>query len=258
MKPEARARLTALLTAARREGRQIEDLPAALVPDTPEEAYRIQDAVSAALGWNTLGWKIAATTKETQARLRMTEPILGRSFAQFLHSSPARLRHTELLDPIIEPEVFLRLGRDLPPRAGGWTRDAVAEAVAAATAGIEVAECRFPTANLPPPNAILADGCANGRYVLGPTLPPRPDLATLPVTVSVDGAVRRTGSTAEAMGDPLRALAWLANRRNAMGDALREGQWISTGTCAGMLPAQPGTAVVARFGDLAVEVAFDG
>jgi 2-keto-4-pentenoate hydratase len=257
MTPASREALIEALVAARRDTALIHDLPPALVPATPEEAYAIQDAVSARLGWPTLGWKIAATTAETQARLRMTEPIMGRSFAPFLHPSPATLPYAALLEPIIEPEVFLRLGRDLPPRGAPWTRETVAEAVAAVHAGIEVAECRFPASNLPPPNAILADGCANGRYVLGPEIPRGADLATLPVSVEADGALRRRGSTAEAMGDPLNALAWLANRRNALGDALRAGQWISTGTCAGMLPARPGAHVVARFGDLAVEVAFD-
>jgi 2-keto-4-pentenoate hydratase len=258
MTPAAREELTALLLRARREGFQVEDLPAHLVPDTPDEAYAIQDRVSALLGWPTLGWKIAGTTEAMRGRLRMTEPIMGRSFAQFLHGSPARLRHAALLDPIVEPEVFLRLGCDLPPRGTPWTREEVAEAVEAAHAGIEVAECRFPNARLPAPNAILADGCANGRYVLGPELPRDERLAALPVSVTVDGAVRRTGSTAEAMGDPLLALAWLANRRAAMGDALRRGMWISTGTCTGMMLARPGTRVAARFGDAAaVEVTFD-
>lgn len=258
MSPAEREALVALLLEARRGNRQVEALPAGLVPASPDEAYAVQDRVSALLGWPTLGWKIAGTTEEMRRRLRMTEPIMGRSFAQFLHLSPARLRHAGLLDPIIEPEVFLRLGRDLPPRATPWTREEVAAAVTAAHAGFEIAECRFPMARLPPPNAILADGCANGRYVLGPELPLDERLAALPVVVAVDGVERRRGSTAEAMGDPMLSLAWLANRRNAMGDALREGQWISTGTCAGMLPAQPGTRVTARFGEQAeVGVAFD-
>lgn len=259
MTPAAREALAALLLQARRTATQIRALPAALVPGTPDEAYAAQDLVSARLGWPTLGWKIAATTPVMRQRLRMAEPIMGRSFAQFLHGSPARLAWSALLDPIIEPEVFLRLGRDLPARGTPWTREEVAAAVDAAHAGIEVAECRFPQDALPPPNAILADGCANGRYVLGPALPlDAPRLRDLPVTVAVDGRVRRSGSTAEAMGDPMLSLCWLANRRAGLDDPLRRGMWVSTGTCAGMLPAAPGTRVAARFGESAmVEVAFD-
>ena len=58
MMPAAREELAALLLRARREGFQIEELPGQLVPETAEEAYAVQDRVSALLGWPTLGWKI--------------------------------------------------------------------------------------------------------------------------------------------------------------------------------------------------------
>ncbi len=259
MSPAAREALAQRLAAARREGRQIEALPPDLLPPDADIAYAVQDRVAALLGWETLGWKVAGTNPVMRARLRMPEPILGRSFARFLSASPARLPHAPLLDPIVEAEVVFRLGADLPPRPGRpWTRAEVAAAVAAVHAGIEVAECRFPTAALPPHTAILADGSGNGHYVLGPPLPPDADLGALPVTVAVDGVPRRSGGGAEVMGgDPLLAVVWLARRRNALGDGLRAGEWVSSGTCTGMLAARPGTRVLARFGDAAaVEVAF--
>jgi 2-keto-4-pentenoate hydratase len=258
MTPEAREELAALLAAARRDGRQMADLPPRLVPADADEAYAVQDRVAALLGWPPLGWKIAGTNDAMRARLRMPEPILGRSFARFLHPSPARLRHAELLDPVVEAEILFRLGANLPPRGAAWAREEVARAVAAAHAGIEVAECRFPSAALPHHTAILADGSGNGRYVLGAEIPAGTDLAALPVAVLVDGRERRTGSGAEVMGDPLLALAWLANRRNALGDGLRAGEWVSSGTCTGMLAPRPGDRVEARFGDLPpVEVVFE-
>ncbi|WP_135465745.1 2-keto-4-pentenoate hydratase [Crenalkalicoccus roseus] len=258
MTPAARETLARMLAAARRERRQVASLPAELVPADADEAYAVQDRVAALLGWAPLGWKVAGTNPEMRRRLRMPEPILGRSFAPFLHPSPARLRHAGLLDPIVEAEILFRLGADLPPRGAPWTRAEVAGAVAAIHAGIEVAECRFPMAALPPPTAILADGSASGRYVPGPEIPPGTDLAALPVTVAVDGRVRRTGLGAEVMGDPLLSVVWLANRRNALGDGLRAGEWVSSGTCTGMLLPRPGETVTARFGEAGVvEVAFD-
>jgi 2-keto-4-pentenoate hydratase len=259
MSPDAREALALLLAAARRDGRQVTTLPPELVPPDADTAYAVQDRVAALLGWEPLGWKIAGTNDVMRARLRMPEPILGRSFARFRVDSPARLPHAELLDPIVEAEILFRLGRDLPPRPGRpWTRAEVADAVAAVHAGIEVAECRFPTASLPPHTAVLADGSGNGRYVLGPALPPGTDLAALPVVVEVDGVPRRSGTGAEVMGDPLAAVAWLANRRGALGDGLRAGEWISSGTCTGMLAARAGMRVTARFGaEAVVEVAFD-
>jgi 2-keto-4-pentenoate hydratase len=260
MTPEAREALAALLAAARRDGRQVAALPPELTPPDADTAYAVADRVAALLGWAPLGWKVAGTSDVMRARLRMPEPILGRSFARFLVESPARLRHAELLDPIVEAEVMFRLGGDLPPRPGRpWTREEVAASVAAVHAGIEVAECRFPATALPPFPAVLADGSGSGRYVLGPALPPGTELGALPVTVEVDGVPRCRGGGAEVMGgDPLLSVVWLANRRNALGDGLRAGEWVSSGTCTGMLAAQPGTRVVARFGaDTTAEIAFE-
>lgn len=240
--------LADLLVEARRGGRQIASLPPELVPADAAAAYAVAADVAARLGWAPLGWKIAGTNPAMRARLRMPEPILGRSFAPLL-ASPATLPHTALLDPIVEAEFFFRLGADL---AGGpFTQDTVAAAVAAVHAGVEVAECRFPAAALPPFTGILADGSGNGRYVLGPEIADwRESLPSTPVTVSVNGTPRRQGSGAEVMGHPLAALTWLANRLPGLGCQLRAGEWVSTGTASGLLAPRAGDRVEARFGGL--------
>ncbi|MBL6457581.1 hypothetical protein JMJ55_19795 [Belnapia sp. T6] len=242
--------LADLLLAARRDGRQVAALPPHLVPTDADAAYAVAAEVAARLGWAPLGWKVAGTNDVMRARLRMPEPIFGRSFGPLL-ASPVRLDHAALLDPIVEAEFFFRLARDLPPRATPWTEAEVAAAVDAVHAGVEVAECRFPTAALPPFTAILADGSGNGRYVLGPAIPDwRDGLAAMPVVVAVDGTPRRHGSGAEVMGDPLRSLVWLANRLPRAGTHLRAGEWVSTGTATGMLAPPRGARVTACFGSL--------
>lgn len=260
MSPAAREELAALLAAARREGHQIHNLPPHLVPADAEEAYAVAFDVAARLGWEALGWKVAGTSDEMRRRLRMPEPILGRSFRRFACHSPARFRHAELLDPLVEAEFFCILGRDLPPRATPYAEAELLDAVAAVHAGVELAECRFPNAALPPFAAILADGSGNGRYVLGPAIPGwrGADLAGMAVEVSVNGRPRRQGSGAEVMDHPLRPLVWLANRLPGLGTWLRAGEWVSTGTASGMLPVRAGDEVTVCFGgSLALELGFD-
>ncbi len=244
--------LATLLAKARRDGRQIDGLPPPLVPADAAEAYAVAAMVEARLGWAPLGWKVAGTNAAMRARLRLPEPIFGRSYARFRYDAPVRLPRADLLDPIIEAEFLFHLGQDLPPRVEPWSEAEVAAAVGAVHAGVEVAECRFPAAALPPFAAILADGSGNGRYVLGPRIAvwQDADLADMPVTVTVGGVLRRTGSGAEVMGDPLRALHWLANRLPRAGTHLRAGEWVSTGTTTGMLAAQAGTEAGIRFGDM--------
>jgi 2-keto-4-pentenoate hydratase len=260
MTPVARQQLAGLLADARREGRQVRDLPAELVPATNADGVEINALVAEELGWPQLGWKIAATTPIMQQRLRTNEPIYGRTFACFETASPARFRHNELLDPIVECEFFFRLGRALPARSEPYSSAEVADAVASVHAGVEVAECRFPLDALPAIPAILADGAANGRYVVGREITnwTSRDLAVLPITLEVNGSVRRNGMGADVMGHPLAPLVWLANARSAIGDGLSAGALVSTGTATGMLLAKAGDHMVARFdGEPAVEIVFE-
>ena len=235
--------LAALLADARRAGHQV-----TIPVEPPADGYAVQDEVSRLLGWEPLGWKIAATTPVMQARLRMREPIRGRSFRRFAVRTPARFVHAELLDPLVEAEFFVTLAEDAP--RGAKLADI---RIARIQAGVEIAECRFPMASLPAPTAVIADGCANGRYVVGPDIPAGTDLAAMPVEVWVNGTRRRTGRGADVMGHPLAPLEWLAGHV-----PLRAGETISTGSATGMLPARAGDAMEVRFGALPpIHIAFD-
>lgn len=246
------------LAAARRTARQINPLADDLLPRTVEEGYAVNALVAARLGWEPLGWKIAGTTAAVRSKLRLDGPICGRTFRRFAANSPASLPFGELLDPLVECEFFVTLGRDLAPRDAPWTMPEIIEAVETVHAGIEVAECRFPSAALPPLPAILADGSASGRYVFGDPIPAwRKGLGSVGVTLEVDGKLRRQGAGTDVMGDPLAPLLWLAEECRRSGDGLRAGEMISTGSTTGMLPIRAGQTVRAVFDQSAVvEISF--
>jgi 2-keto-4-pentenoate hydratase len=246
------------LATARQATRQIHSLAEDLLPRTVDEGYAVNAMVAARLGWEPLGWKIAGTTAAVRAKLRLNGPIYGRTYKRFAASSPASLPFTELLDPLVECEFFVTLGRDIGPRATDWTMPEIIEAVAAVHARIEVAECRFPSAELPPLPAILADGAASGRYVSGDPIPAwRKGRGSVSVALEVDGKLRRQGAGTDVMGDPLAPLLWLAEERRRFGDGLRAGEVISTGSTTGMLPIKAGQKVRAVFDQSAVvEISF--
>lgn len=259
MDAPSQEKLADMLVAARRDARQLDGLAPGLVPATTDEGYGINTRVAQRLGWDPLGWKIAGTTPAMREKLRVTDPIYGRTYRRFAVRSPVRLAHADLLDPLVECEFFVTLARDLPPRDRAWTMEEIIGSVATVHAGIEVAECRFRMDNLPPLPAILADGSASGRYVFGGAIGDwRGRLATMEVVLEVDGARRRHGRGADVMGDPLAPLLWLANERRRWGDGLRAGEVVSTGSTTGMFPIKAGQAVRAVFGDAAeVRIAFD-
>jgi 2-keto-4-pentenoate hydratase len=60
------------------------------------------------------------------------------------------------------------------------------------------------------------------------------------------------------LGDPRKALAWLANELRQLGVTLRAGQIVTTGTCHPPLPIQSGDLFAVDFGALGkVSVGFD-
>jgi len=241
--------LAELLTAARREARQLPSLRSDLIPASNDAGYAVNRLVARKLGWEPLGWKIAGTTPAMREKLRLSTPIYGRTYRRFAIFSPARLKLASLLDPLLECEFFVTLNRDLPVREAPWTMPDIQEAVGAVHAGIEIAECRFPNAALPPLPAILADGSASGHYVFGdPVIRWRNGLAGVGVVLETDGVPRRRGTGAEVMGDPLRALLWLAEELRCCGEGLRDGEMISTGSTTGMLPVRGVRKVRAVFG----------
>ena len=255
-------RLADILTDARRNEHYVPGLTPELVPPDRQTAYRVQDAVSKALGWEPAGWKVAATTPDMQRRLRSAEPIYGRVFKQFIVKSPFEFSLVRLLNPLTECEFALEIGCSLPPRTPPYSLEEVADAVSAVYPAIEVAQCRFRNADMPPIEGVLADASASGHLVLGERFPDWQacNLPNAPVTLYTGGTLRRQGTGAEAMGDPLNVVHWLANARAAFGDGLKAGDIVSTGTCTKMIPPREGETHLADYeslGKVAVRFSAD-
>src|SRR5512138_3506368 len=100
--------LARLLATLRREGRQQSGLDPRLVPPDSATAYRVAAMVELELGWQVVGWKIAAMKEGLQRQLRTDSPIYGRVFAPVLQS-PASVEHAKLCSPIPEVEYQARL-----------------------------------------------------------------------------------------------------------------------------------------------------
>lgn len=242
--------LACLLATLRREGRQQSGLDERLVPPDKEIAYRVARMVEEELGWEVVGWKIAAMKQGMQRQLRTDSPIYGRVFRS-VKMSPATVEHARQCSPIPEVEYQARLGADLPPRAKPYSVEEVTKAVICLYPGIELAECRFVhDAAFPPLTAILADGAGSGTVVYGPAIPDwqKRDLARQEVVLTCNGTPRRKGTAAEALDHPMVPLTWLANELSRTGIGLKTGAMISTGTLTGMLRPKQGETYVADFG----------
>jgi 2-oxopent-4-enoate/cis-2-oxohex-4-enoate hydratase len=98
----------------------------------------------------------------------------------------------------------------------------------------------------------VADNASSGVFVLGDTaVDPRSiDLRTVGMTLEKNGEIAATGAGAAALGNPLTAVAWLANTLGELGMSLKAGEVILSGSLAAMLPVQAGDSLRMSLGGI--------
>ncbi|MEZ5932051.1 MAG: hypothetical protein R3F54_08890 [Alphaproteobacteria bacterium] len=248
------------LGAARRERRGIDDLPGGL-PADEAMAYAVQRAAIEAYGAGRAGYKIGATNPMAQSLLNTDHPFHAPLFTPDCHENGAVLAEPGYGLLGLEPEFALRLGSDLPARAEPYRLEEIEAAVASVHPAFEVIGLRLPTELFTRVFVTIADFGANVAFVAGDGLDTwhDHDLAAVAVDVTVEGEKVASGSGANVLGHPLKALLWLANKLAASGEGLTRGDWISTGTCAGVIKIEPGQRAVASFGPFGeVSLTLDG
>ena len=248
------------LWQARRSGGVV-DLDDVHSPESGQEAYAIQHEIAVLCGEPARGFKVGSTSLEAQRLLGTDQPGSGLLLAPYVCESPARISIEPAHTPAVEGEFAFRLGRDLPPRAAPYAIGEIADAVAAVAGAIEVVGTRFAGGLAGKGRWLVTADCgANIAFVGGPWRHDwrRLDLNTHPVAMTINGAVRGTGTGERALGDPMNVLLWLANQQSAAGRGLKSGEIVSTGTCTGLDPVRPGDRVQADFGYLGrVEIFFE-
>lgn len=260
MTPDAIERCAQLLKDARLGNYFLPEIPLDCEPKTLADGYAVQERLLQLLGTKTTGYLLGLTNEYMQKIFNVDGPYYARILAPNLHRSPKCFGPKDLLTRGLECEVAFRMAHGLPPRGKPYTEDEVADAVASMHPSIEVVNGHFENwLDLPMP-IVLADNGTDGPLVCGEgtTNWRSIDRINVPVILRVNDRVVAEGKGANALGDPLKALTWLANTLNAKGLGLKEGETINTGTCAKLIPAKPGDEAVATFGPLGeVRIAFD-
>jgi 2-keto-4-pentenoate hydratase len=233
------------LRQARQAGRTLDVLLSAELSLSLADAYRVQDQVTAlrlAAGEQLAGWKLGYTSSAMRAQMGIASPNFGPLTDVMLLDCPAVLPGGAL-QPRVEPEIGLRLGRRLTTPCSA--EDALA-ACDAAMACLEIVDSvwsgyRFTLEDN------TADGSSAAWVAVGAALP-LDDLPSLPVELSVDGEVVERATGAAADGHPAAGLAWLAGQLAARGRALEPGELVITGGLTSAYPLEPGHRVSAAFG----------
>ena len=226
------------IVALWRERRAIAILPPELMPADLDEAYAIRQAfeeMENASGRGAVaGFKIGLTTPIMQKLCGVDEPCYGAIFAGEVHRGRAVLATGKYCRLGIETEIAVQLGEDLPH---GGDPKRVAGAVESCVAAIELLEDLRHDYKRLSAAAMVAGNVWNAGIVVGTPVTDwrRLDLAQLAARLTINGREIGTGRGGDVMGNPLNALAWLADKRAAQGAPLKRGTIVMTGS---MVPIQ--------------------
>ena len=181
---------------------------------TMDQAYLIQLGMlqrHLALGARHAGWKVGLASQVIRDQFGVHEPVFGYVLEEAVHIDGAQFTHSRLIKPGIENEICVVLGTDL--KGPGVTEAAALRAIASVAPAMELAENRGPfTEQI---TLALADNTQQKAVVLGLQTRLRGrrlDLPAVRATVLVNGQLVAEGVGEAVMGNPIRSVAWLANK----------------------------------------------
>ncbi|MFF3872226.1 2-keto-4-pentenoate hydratase [Streptomyces sp. NPDC001978] len=215
---------------------------------TIESAERLDAVLAAAKarGNHLIGYKTALLAPEAQRRLGAAGPVWGVLTDDMAINDGDEFDLSTVASAKAEVELVFQLGSDLV--GPGVTEADVLAATAAVYAGIEIPS--VPRGAEPPTRVgdYLACNALAAGYVLGCAVTGFHDIdmSLVGAVLEVDGDIVSSGAGAQVLGNPVRAVAWLANRLARHGKELHAGMVVFTGGLAAGVALAPGQSVAAE------------
>jgi 2-keto-4-pentenoate hydratase len=249
---ETLAQLARSLREAERSREPIGPLTESHPDLTVADAYRIQQLNVHARkdeGELVRGRKVGLTSAPMQQQLGVDEPDFGAIFASMVVEEGDAIPVSELVQPRAEAEIAFLMAEELSG-PGVSAADAL-RAVAGALPAIEVIDSRVADWKIKLPDTI-ADNASSARVVCGGRLTAVGDLdlRLIGMALARNGAVVATGAGAAVLGNPIRCVAWLANKLGEFGVGLRAGDLVLAGALHAAVPVAAGDSFTAQFAEL--------
>lgn len=181
-------------------------------------------------GEKIVGKKIGVTSKVVQEMLGVHQPDFGFLTDKMQYPNGADIRVAgNLIQPRAEAEIAFRLKKDL--NGPGVTEADVLEATDYIMPCFEIVDSRIQNWQIKIQDTV-ADNASCGVYVMGDAKvdPKDFDLPNLKITVYKNGEFLSEGIGAAVQGNPLTAVAWVANTLGQFGITLNAGDEILSGS----------------------------
>lgn len=229
-------------------------------PDiTVDEAYQIQllqIEKKLSEGDEIVGKKIGLTSKAMQNLFNVTEPDYGHILASMVLEDGAEISIDRMIQPKIEFEIAFVLKEDI--QGPNVTEEQIIAATDYIVPAFEIIDSRIEDWKIRFEDTV-ADNGSSAYAILGgkPTRLADVNLATLGMNISRNGHFVDHATGAAVMGNPVRAVAWLANALGKYDIELKKGEFILSGALTAALPVESGDTFIADFAHLGtIQVTF--
>ena len=217
-----------------------------------DDAYRIQQGLVSHLlgdGGRQVGYKIGLTSKPMQQMMGVDEPDYGPVLSTMVYDDGAAIDTGRYIHPKVEAEISLVL--DKPLKGPGVSILEAADAVRGAVASIEMVDSRIKDWKIGLLDTI-SDLASSAATIIGSRIVPLDDIdpRLIGMVITRGGETVATGAGAAALGNPVGAIAWLANTLAPYDITLEAGQFIMTGSLHAAFDVHAGDVIRADFDHL--------
>jgi 2-keto-4-pentenoate hydratase len=224
-----------------------------------EDSYAISTEVAKrkiAAGAKLIGHKVGLTSKAMQRSSMIDEPDYGHLMSDMFIHDGQTVAADSYIQPRVEIEIAFVLGKCLG--GGGVTAADVLRGTEFVLPSIEIIDSRIADWKCGLEDSI-ADNASSASVVLGgrATKLDGLDLRLSGALLERSGRIIETGVGAAVLGNPVVAVAWLANKLHEAEITLQEGDVVLAGACTRAVDVVAGDVIRAEFSNLGmVSVAF--
>lgn len=237
MTPEQIQLSAAWLADYRQRGEAAPLLPAELRPTSLAEAFAIQQWLFIELDLPVVGWKAGLPGPDKW----VLAPIAH------LQQGELCLFEQKSEQYSIEPELAFLLATDLPARTEPYSEAEVKAAIGATHLALELIIRPYKADAGAEFLDQLAAGLFNQGVYIGPALPSQCFPEEFELVLDYSGQQQKFAAQ-HPNQDPLLPLCWLVNHLSQQGIGLKQGEWVITGSYAGVLQVPANTKVKLQFG----------
>ena len=224
-----------------------------------DEAYQIQLGYvrhRQDKGALVVGKKVGLTSLAMQEMLNVNEPDYGHLLDDMIYKNSSIIPVDRFIEPRVEFEIAFVLKKDL--KGPGVTVADVIDATDYVVPAIEIIDSRIRDWKIKFEDTVADNGSSAGA-IFGEEsrLLQEVNLPKVEMTVYRNGKLLDEATGAAVMGNPISAVAWLANAIGAYDISLKAGEKILAGALSKAIPIKDGDVFKAVFTDLGtVSVTF--